>query len=92
MDVHDARIGDVVYFVADDYDEQYHINVSILQKGTITAIYEDTESIEVEWANNLTGEDEEQADDFFFATKQEAIADYIGRHTDDLVAQALTLD
>lgn len=92
MDVHDARIGDVVYFVADDYDVQYRISVSILQKGTITAIYEDTESIEVEWANNLTGEDEEQADDFFFATKQEAIADYIRRHTDDLVAQALAMD
>ena len=92
MDIQNAKIGQVVYFVADDYDEQYHINVSILQKGTITAIYEDTESIEVEWVNNPAGEDEEQADDFFFATKQEAIADYIRRHTDDLVEQALAMD
>jgi len=92
MDIQDAKIGQVVYFVADDYDEQYHINVSILQKGTVTAIYEDTESIEVEWDNNPTDEDEEQAADFFFATKQEAIADYIRRHTDDLVEQALAMD
>lgn len=92
MEYEDAEIGQTVYFVGDDYDKALKINSPVLMQGVITGVYSDSESIAVQWVENHIGEDDEQGDCFFFLTKEEAIADYISRHTEDLITQALRMD
>ena len=91
MTTDEAKIGQTVFFVADDYDTELRINRPILLQGTVIGVYEDSESIQVKWKENPTDEEDEQGDCFFFPTKEEAIADYIHRHTEDLVQQALMM-
>ena len=92
MRVQDAKTGQVVYSVEDYYDKINQLNNPTLARGTITAIDEDSESITVHWADAPAGTEDEHSSEFFFATKQAAIADYIGRTTEYLVDQAMYMD
>ena len=92
MEVKDAKLGQAVFFVSDEYDEDLRINRPILLQGTVIGVYEDSESIQVEWKENPTDEEDEQGDCFFFPTKEEAVAEYIHRHTEDLVQQAIMME
>lgn len=92
MTTDEASVGQTVFFVSDEYDQALRINRPILLQGTVIGVYEDSGSIQVEWKENPTDEEDEHGDCFFFPTKEEAIVDYIHRHTEDLVQQALMME
>ena len=91
MEAKDAKLGQAVFFVSDEYDDDLRINRPILMQGIVKEIDEEYELLTVEWVENPTDEDEDQGACFFFPTKEEAISDYIQRHTEDLIQQALLM-
>ena len=91
MNASKAKKGQIVYCIGDDYEDDVHINQPTLMRGVIENVYREEESIEVKWDIDYWFADPIWADCFLFPTREEAIADYIQRHTKDLVEQALEM-